>query len=51
MQGKSTPMEVMDAPSRSGDLRHGYQAVATTCRTTARIHQEKGTKKIFFKTL
>jgi len=26
MQGKSTPMEVMDTPSRAGDLRHGYQA-------------------------
>ena len=49
MQGKSTPMEVMDAPSRSGDLRHGYQAVADNLPNDARIHQEKGTKKIFFK--
>ena len=28
VRGHVTPMEVMDAPYRSGDLRHGYQAVA-----------------------
>jgi len=49
MQGKSSPMEVMDAPFRSGDLRHGYQAVADNLPNDARIHQQKGTKKIFFK--
>jgi hypothetical protein len=49
LQGKSTPMEVMDAPSRGGDLRHGYQAVADNLPNDPRIHQEKGTKKIFFK--
>jgi hypothetical protein len=49
MQGKSTPMEVMDAPFRAGDLRHGYQAVADNLPNDPRIHQEKGTKKIFFK--
>jgi hypothetical protein len=49
LQGKSTPMEVMDAPSRAGDLRHGYQAVADNLPNDPRIHQEKGTKKIFFK--
>ena len=27
-RGHLTPMEVMDAPYRAGDLRHGYQAVA-----------------------
>ncbi len=42
-------MEVMDAPYRSGDLRHGYQAVADNLPNDPRIHQEKGTKKIFFK--
>jgi len=42
-------MEVMDAPYRAGDLRHGYQAVADNLPNDARIHQEKGTKKIFFK--
>ncbi|HEY2496975.1 MAG TPA: Zn-dependent hydrolase [Candidatus Angelobacter sp.] len=49
MQGKSTPMEVMDAPFRAGDLRHGYQAVADNLPNDPRIHKEKGTKKIFFK--
>lgn len=49
LQGKSTPMEVMDTPLRAGDLRHGYQAVADNLPNDARIHQEKGTKKIFFK--
>ena len=49
LQGKSTPMEVMDTPFRGGDLRHGYQAVADNLPNDPRIHQEKGTKKIFFK--
>ena len=44
-----TPMEVMDAPFRSGDLRHGYQAVADNLPNDPRIHEQKGTKKIFFK--
>jgi hypothetical protein len=48
-KGHSTPMEVMDTPFRSGDLRHGYQAVADNLPNDARIHEEKGTKKIFFK--
>ncbi|MBA3646411.1 MAG: Zn-dependent hydrolase [Gemmatimonadaceae bacterium] len=47
--GHSTPMEVMDTPFRSGDLRHGYQAVADNLPNDPRIHAEKGTKKIFFK--
>jgi hypothetical protein len=49
LSGHSTPMEVMDAPYRAGDLRHGYQAVADNLPNDPRIHQEKGTKKIFFK--
>ncbi len=48
-RGHSTPMEVMDTPYRVGDLRHGYQAVADNLPNDPRIHQEKGTKKIFFK--
>jgi hypothetical protein len=48
-QGQATPMEVMDAPFRAGDLRHGYQAVADNLPNDPRIHEEKGTKKIFFK--
>lgn len=49
VRGKATPMEVMDAPLRAGDLRHGYQAVADNLPNDPRIHKEKGTKKIFFK--
>ena len=48
-RGKASPMEVMDAPFRAGDLRHGYQAVADNLPNDPRIHQEKGSKKIFFK--
>ena len=48
-KGHATPMEVMDAPFRAGDLRHGYQPVADTLPDDPRIIQEKGTKKIFFK--
>jgi peptidase M49-like protein len=44
-----TPMEVMDAPFRAGDLLHGYQAVADNLPNDPRIHEQKGTKKIFFK--
>ena len=39
----------MDAPFRSGDLLHGYQAVADNLPNDPRIHEAKGTKKIFFK--
>jgi len=49
VRGHVTPMEVMDAPFRAGDLRHGYQAVADNLPNDPRIHKEKGTKKIFFK--
>ena len=49
MEGHSTPMEVMQTPFRGGDLRHGYQAVADNLPNDPRIHQEKGTKKLFFK--
>jgi hypothetical protein len=48
-RGHLTPMEVMDAPYRAGDLRYGYQAVADNLPNDPRIHREKGTKKIFFK--
>ena len=43
------PMEVMDTPYRAGDLRHGYQAVADNLPNDPRIHEQKGSKKIFFK--
>lgn len=47
--GHASPMEVMDAPLRGGDLRHGYQAVADNLPNDARVHEQKGSKKIFFK--
>jgi Peptidase family M49 len=48
-RGHLTPMEVVDSPFRTGDLLHGYQAVADNLPNDPRIHQAKGTKKIFFK--
>jgi hypothetical protein len=48
-RGHLTPMEVMDAPFRTGDLIHGYQAVADNLPNDARVHAAKGSKKIFFK--
>jgi hypothetical protein len=48
-KGHETPMEVMDAPFRSGDLRHGYQAAADNLPNDPRIHEKVGSKKIFFK--
>src|SRR5260370_18839665 len=48
-QGLETPMEVMDAPFRVGDLLHGYQAVADNLPNDPRVHEQKGSKKIFFK--
>jgi hypothetical protein len=48
-RGHLTPLEVMDTPYRAGDLRYGYQAVADNLPNDPKIHEEKGTKKIFFK--
>src|SRR5882724_6767939 len=48
-RGLQTPMEVMDAPYRAADLRHGSQAVADNLPNDPRIHEQKGSKKIFFK--
>jgi hypothetical protein len=47
--GLESPMEVVDAPYRTGDLRHGYQAVADNLPNDPRVHEQKGSKKIFFK--
>jgi hypothetical protein len=47
--GLETPMEVVDAPFRAGDLTHGYQAVADNLPNDPRVHEQKGSKKIFFK--
>ena len=48
-RGLATPMEVMDTVFRAGDLDHGYQAVADNLPNDPRIHQQKGSKKLFFK--
>jgi hypothetical protein len=49
LQGRVSPMEVMDSPMRAGDLRHGYQAVADNLPNDPRVHEQHGSKKIFFK--
>jgi hypothetical protein len=49
MHGLETPMEVMDSPFRTGDLGHGYQAVADNLPNDPRVHEQKGSKKLFFK--
>jgi len=49
MRGLATPMEVMNSPFRSGDLGHGYQAVADNLPNDPRVHEQKGSKKLFFK--
>ena len=48
-KGLRSPMEIMDAPFRAGDLRHGYQAVADNLPNDPRVHEQRGSKKIFFK--
>jgi hypothetical protein len=48
-RGHLSPMEVMDTPFRAGDLRHGYQAVADNLPNDPRVHEQKGSKHIFFK--
>ena len=48
-QGLATPMEAADSSFRAADLRHGYQVVADNLPNDPRIHEEKGSKEIFFK--
>ena len=47
-RGRRSPMEVMDTPYRAGDLRHGYQAVADNLPNDPKVHERKGSKRIFF---
>jgi hypothetical protein len=49
LRGLESPMEVMDAPFRAADLTHGYQAVADNLPNDPRVHEAKGSKKLFFK--
>ncbi|MGC1795255.1 MAG: hypothetical protein WA713_04115 [Candidatus Acidiferrales bacterium] len=48
-RGQNAPMEVVDSPYRAGDLLHGYQAVADNLPNDPRIHEAKGSKKMFWK--
>src|SRR5208337_155350 len=48
-RGMSSPMEVVDNPFRSGDMVHGYQAVADNLPNDPRVHEQKGSKRLFFK--
>lgn len=48
-RGLQTPMEVVDAPFRTADLGHGYQAVADNLPNDPKIHELHGSKKLFFK--
>jgi hypothetical protein len=47
--GLETPMEVMNAPFRTADLGHGYQSVADNLPNDPKLHESKGSKKLFFK--
>src|SRR5258708_17117531 len=42
-------MEGMDGAFRGGDLAEGYQAVADNRPNDPRVHEQKGSKKLFFK--
>ena len=48
-RGFETPMEVVNVPFRTGDLGHGYQAVADNLPNDPKIHAQNGSKKMFFK--
>lgn len=48
-RGMSSPMEVVDNPFRSADMVHGYQAVADNLPNDPRVHEQKGSKRLFFK--
>jgi hypothetical protein len=48
-KGLKTPMEVVDTPFRAGDLTHGYQAVADNLPNDPRVHEQRGSKHLFFR--
>jgi len=49
VEGLSSPMVVVRDLYRGGDLRVGYQAAAANLPNDPKIHEVKGTKKIFWK--
>ncbi len=48
-RGLQAPLEVVDSPFRAGDLTHGYQAVADNLPNDPRVHEQAGSKRIFFR--
>ena len=49
--GLASPMVVVRDIARAGDARAGYQAVATNLPNDPKVHEKKGTKKIFWKNM
>jgi hypothetical protein len=49
--GLSSPMVVVRDIFRAGDLRVGYQAAAANLPNDPRVHEKKGTKKVFWKNI
>ncbi len=49
--GLASPMVVVRDIARAGDARVGYQAVATNLPNDPKVHEKKGTKKIFWKNM
>jgi hypothetical protein len=49
LAGLASPMVVVRDIYRGGDLRVGYQAAATNLPNDPRVHEKKGSKKIFWK--
>jgi len=47
--GLASPMVVVRDIYRGGDLRVGYQAAATNLPNDPKVHEKKGSKKIFWK--
>ncbi len=48
-KGLAAPMTVVNDLYRSGDIRHGYQAVAFSLPNDPKVHELKGAKKVMHK--
>jgi len=51
LTGLASPMVVVRDIYRAGDLRVGYQAAATNLPNDPKVHEQKGSKKIFWKNI
>jgi hypothetical protein len=51
LKGLASPMVVVRDIYRGGDIRVGYQAAATNLPNDPKVHEKKGSKKIFWKNL